>query len=178
MLENPSALNFNNQMLDLDKVQISYSAIEQMMGNHAEFSKYLGQFKTSLAEEKGQTNLKYLLCRLDFNEYYQVKAMKEEEEKKKGDRRSGNGGNFDEMNDDYGDEGDEDDEDDEDDEEDDDDQNLGGGAGGQYSMNSGYPGGVNQSYNGNSISQQKKPPIQHNFRANDSVEMPPRSSYS
>lgn len=42
MLENPSSLNFNNQMLDLDKVQISYSAIEQMMGNHAEFLKYLG----------------------------------------------------------------------------------------------------------------------------------------
>lgn len=103
MLENPSAHNFNNQMLDLEKPQISFSAIEQMMANHQEFSKYLGQFKTSLAEEKGQTNLKYLLCRLDFNEYYQVKAMKEEEEKKKlQSRRNGGGNNFDDMND-YGD---------------------------------------------------------------------------
>ena len=121
MLQNPSSLNFNNQMLDLDKPQISMSAIEQMMGNHAEFSKYLGQFKTSLAEEKGQTNLKYLLCRLDFNEYYQVKAMKEEEEKKR-EKRGGNGGNFDDMDDDYGDEGDEDDEDEDDEEDEDDDQ--------------------------------------------------------
>ena len=163
-----------------------------MMANHGEFLKFLTQFKASLAEEKDHH--KYLLYRLDFNMYYQVKAMNEVEEKKKRtDKRGGAGGQgFDDMNDDYGDEGedddeDEDDEDDEDDEEDDDDeddegqpQNYGAAGGHQYSMNSGYQGVINQSYSANmSMShQQMRPPTSHNFRANDSVEMPARSSYS
>ena len=57
-----------------------------MLANHADFLKFLTQFKTMLAEEKGQTNLKYLLCRLDFNEYYQIKAMREEVERKRADQ--------------------------------------------------------------------------------------------
>ena len=122
-----------------------------MMENHKEFLKYFVQFKEALNLEKGQTNLKYLLCRLDFNEYYQVKALKDEEKKKKA-----GGNSFDGMND-YGDDDDEDedeDEDEDDDGEEDDDQdddqyddeedqqNVMAGGGGQqhqqFSMNSGY----------------------------------------
>ena len=67
------------------------------------------------------TNLKYLLCRLDFNEYYQ---NREEEKKNFGRGNDSNDG----MN--YGDEEEDDDEedDDEDDEEDDDEDDEGDDA--------------------------------------------------
>ncbi len=120
------------------------------MQNHLEFLKYLGQFKGMLSEgQKGQTNLKYLLCRLDFNEYYHVKAIREEEELKRANRGRGVGGvDFSDMNDydnedgedDEDDDEDDDDEEDEDDDDDDDEDNNAQKIG--YSMNS----GVNMSY--------------------------------
>jgi hypothetical protein len=48
-----------------------------MFANYRDFQTYMDRFKNMLAEQKsGQTNLKYLLCRLDFNEYYHIKAIK------------------------------------------------------------------------------------------------------
>lgn len=96
------------------------------MVNHRDFLTYLDRFKTMLADQKGQTNLKYLLCRLDFNEYYHIKAIKQEEEKKRnelrgrGGGRNGNNGGDDYYDGEYG-YGDEDQEDEDDDEEEDDD---------------------------------------------------------
>jgi hypothetical protein len=107
--------------------QITSQSFDQMMVNHRDFLTYLDRFKTMLADQKGQTNLKYLLCRLDFNEYYQIKAIKQEEEKKRneirgrGGRGGGNGEFFDGEFE-YGDEDEEEgDEDGDDDDEDDDD---------------------------------------------------------
>lgn len=71
-------------------------------------------------------DLKYLLFRLDFNEYYHEKAIKEEEAKKRQRAlgRDNDGMDYDneEEDDGYGDEEDEDDDDDEDDDQDDDDE--------------------------------------------------------
>jgi hypothetical protein len=56
-----------------------------MIANHAEFYKYLVQFKLMLTEQKnvaGQLDLRYMLFRLDFNEYYHEKQIREEERKK------------------------------------------------------------------------------------------------
>lgn len=106
----------------LQQPQISQQSVDQMMTNHQEFLKYLGQFKAMLGEgQKGQTNLKYLLCRLDFNEYYHIKSIREEEEKKRALRGRG-GNNPSEFMDDYDNEEGEDDEDEDEDEDEDDDE--------------------------------------------------------
>jgi gamma-tubulin complex component 3 len=47
--------------------------VEQMKANHEEFYRFLVQFKLMLGEQKnvaGQLDLRYMLFRLDFNEYY------------------------------------------------------------------------------------------------------------
>jgi hypothetical protein len=46
-----------------------------MNKNHKEFIAHLNQFKHMLVETN-QQNLKYLQCRLDFNEYYQIQEQK------------------------------------------------------------------------------------------------------
>ena len=145
--------------------QITSQSFDQMMVNHRDFLTYLDRFKTMLADQKGQTNLKYLLCRLDFNEYYQIKAIKQEEEKKRneirgrGGRGGGNGEFFDgefeygdedeEEGDEDGDDDDEDDDDQEDDDDDDGDE-YGGEDQNAHHMNSraGYSisSGLNGSY--------------------------------
>lgn len=58
--------------------------VDQMVANHSEFFKYLMQFKVMLGEQKsGQVDLKYMLFRLDFNEYYHERQIKEEDRKKR-----------------------------------------------------------------------------------------------
>ena len=92
--------------------QIHYQSIERIEDVHAQFFDQFIEFKDKLAQQNS-TNLKYLLCRLDFNEFYWIR----EEQK----RNFGRG--EDEDMDNYGSQDDDDeDEDDEDDEEDDDDE--------------------------------------------------------
>lgn len=43
---------------------------------HEEFQNHFNQFKESL-ENREETNFKYLRCRLDFNMYYQMKALQD-----------------------------------------------------------------------------------------------------
>lgn len=115
------------------QAQITSQSVDQMMVHHRDFLKFLEIFKTMLSDQKSSTNLKYLLCRLDFNEYYHTKAIKQEEEKKReemrkrGRRNMGGDSMFDEDFNQYGNDGedeygDEDDEDDDDGDEDDDDE--------------------------------------------------------
>ena len=75
-----------------------------------------------LSEQKtgGGTNLKYLLCRLDFNEYYHIKAIRQEEEKKRAEMRARGTNAGDNL---YGDDYDYDNEDDDQDDDDEDDDN-------------------------------------------------------
>ena len=66
-----------------------------MKDNHRGFFKFLLEFKVMLQEQKSPQNhhqgsgsgsvvdLRYLLFRLDFNEYYHVQSVKQEEEVKK-----------------------------------------------------------------------------------------------
>lgn len=72
-------------MFGADGIQHTKQIVEQMLANHAEFYKYLVQFKLMLTEQKnvaGQLDLRYMLFRLDFNEYYHEKQVREEERKK------------------------------------------------------------------------------------------------
>ena len=126
--------------------QISAQSIDQMMVNHRDFLAYMERFKKLLSEQQGSTNLKYLLCRLDFNEYYHVKAIKEEEEKKRAALNGRTGGRGPGAGDDYmfddgfdydqedeedgdedGDDDDEDEDEGDDDEDDEDDEEEYGG---------------------------------------------------
>ena len=76
-----------------------------MLANHAEFLKLLIQFRDLLQDNKacGDIDFVYLLFRLDFNEYYQIKHNK--------GFKGGEEGEDDEDDDDYDDEDDDDDED-------------------------------------------------------------------
>ena len=134
-----------------------------MMTHHRDFLTFLDRFKGMLADQKSQTNLKYLLCRLDFNEYYHIKSIKQEEEKKRVElRMRGRGGDSqiydgefgysNEEEEDYGDEDDEDDDDENDDDDGGDDDDEDGDYGAEdnnaqymkqrpgYSMSSGMNG--------------------------------------
>ena len=75
------------------------------------------EFKNKL-QQQNSTNLKYLICRLDFNEFYQIKEEL--------NKRNFGGGDDEDMDLSYGsqDDGeeDEDDDDEDDDDEDDDDE--------------------------------------------------------
>lgn len=95
-----------------------------MRKNHQEFLKAFQVFKTSLLDSNS-TNLKYLQCRLDFNEYYHaleiknaqmINAMKA--------RGGGDEVDFDDL-DDYGEDDDDDEDDDDEDDDDDDDDDEG-----------------------------------------------------
>jgi len=107
----------------MEQKPLSHQSVQQMETNHTDFLKFLAHFKVMLSEQKDQTNLKYLLCRLDFNEYYHDKALKDEEMRKREAHglMQGHREDLEDMEDDYGmeDEGDDDDDEDDDDEEDD-----------------------------------------------------------
>lgn len=89
-----------------------------MLKNHDEFLNQLKTFKDMLLQQN-QTNLKYLQCRLDFNEYYQYQEMKIKAEMENRRRHGGGGGALDDL-DDFDDDGEDDEDGDEDDEEEDD----------------------------------------------------------
>ncbi|CDW82197.1 gamma-tubulin complex [Stylonychia lemnae] len=117
----------NNQqidpnMLDEDdlKSKIRVQSIDQMRKNHFEFLKQIQTFKDSLLQQS-QTNLKYLLCRLDFNEYYHTMEVKNQQALQEMRNRGGVGEDLDDMDDDQDDDEDDDDEDDDDQDDDDDD---------------------------------------------------------
>lgn len=106
---------------------VSKQVVDQMFANYNDFLSLLMQFKVMLQEQKGgQADLKYMLFRLDFNEYYHEMGLKEEEKKKRGARYDSNDEDdyMDDMgNDDYDQEDEDDDgEDDDNDDDDDDDE--------------------------------------------------------
>lgn len=70
--------------------------------------------------ETNQQNLKYLQCRLDFNEYYQIQEQKAANLAQMNRRQGGESGDLD--LDELDDEDDEDDEEDDDDEEEEDEE--------------------------------------------------------
>ena len=92
------------------QTQIHYQSIERIEDIHASFFDQFIEFKNKL-QQHNSTNLKYLLCRLDFNEFYQIR----EEQKKNFGRGE------DEDMDNYGSQDGDDDEDSADDGENDDD---------------------------------------------------------
>lgn len=104
---------------------VSKHVVDQMFANYNDFLSLLMQFKVMLQDQKsGQVDLKYMLFRLDFNEYYHEMALKEEEKKKHGARYDSNDDDDymeDLGNDDYDQEDEDDDEEEDDNEEDDDD---------------------------------------------------------
>lgn len=52
--------------------QIHHQSIERIEDFHAQFFDQFIEFKDKL-QQQNTTNLKYLLCRLDFNEFYQIR---------------------------------------------------------------------------------------------------------
>lgn len=101
---------------------INRQSIEQMEKIHMDFIKHFMEFKKALTEtvrlqyllyiQNQTTNLKYLQCRLDFNEYYQRQenrmAFQKQNRKKKGGEGGDNdfdiGSDEDEEEDDEGEE--------------------------------------------------------------------------
>lgn len=102
---------------------IHYQGIERIEDLHVNFFDNLIQFKEQLQAESS-TNLKYLLCRLDFNDFYQNR----EEEKKnfgKGDDDDMEQWSNDNDEDDDGEEDEDEEEDEEDEDEDEEDEDDG-----------------------------------------------------